>query len=34
MSSVLYEGQHYNFGRVFACDFVQDEFVFGVLDQY
>ena len=31
MLSVLYEGEHYDIGSVHVCDFVQDEFVFGVI---
>ena len=31
MSSVSYEGQHYDIGSVLVYDFVQDEFVFGVI---
>ena len=30
MLSVSYEGQHYDIGSVLVCDFVQNEFVFGV----
>ena len=31
MSSVSYESQYYDIGSVLVCDFVQDEFVFGVI---
>ena len=31
MSSVSYEDQHYAIDSVLVCDFVQDEFVFGVI---
>ena len=31
MLSVSYEGQHYDIGSVLVCDFVQNEFVFGVI---
>ena len=31
MSSVSYEDQHYDIGSVLFCDFLQDEFVFGVI---
>ena len=31
MSSVSYEGQYYDIGSALVCDFIQDEFVFGVI---